>query len=101
VRIVFPVFEGEGTHMNISGMAMTKAAPNREAAFQFMEYLSSEEAQRIYADTNFEYPLKPGVPVNPLVESWGSFEADSIGLVEIAKARPTALKLVETVDIDG
>ncbi len=101
VRIVFPVFEGGGTHMNISGMAMTKAAPNRENALKLMEFLSSAAAQQIYADANYEYPLKPGVPVNALVRSWGEFEPDSIGLIDIAKARPTALKIVETVDFDG
>jgi iron(III) transport system substrate-binding protein len=61
VRIVFPTFEGDGVHVNISGIAMTKAAPNREEALQFMEWLSGDAAQKLYAETNNEYPVKPGV----------------------------------------
>lgn len=101
VRIDFPVFEGDGTHLNVSGVAMTKAAPNREAALKFMEWLSSDEAQRIYAETNSEFPVKPGVAKSELVASWGEFTPDSKPLTEVAKLRPDALKLVEEVDFDG
>lgn len=101
VRIVFPVFEGGGTHMNISGVAMTKAAPNKAAALKFMEWLSGDEAQRIYAETNNEFPVKPGVARSALVESWGSFTPDGLTLDEIAALRPAAVKLIETVDFDG
>ncbi|NBT30761.1 MAG: extracellular solute-binding protein, partial [Rhodobacteraceae bacterium] len=54
VRIVFPTFAEGGTHINISGVAMTKAAPNKDEAIQFMEYLVSAEAQGIYAEVNNE-----------------------------------------------
>jgi len=101
VRIVFPVFEGGGTHMNISGVAMTKAAPNKAAALKLMEFLASDEAQRIYAETNNEFPVKAGVPRSALVESWGEFTPDALDLVEVAKLRPAALKLIETVNFDG
>lgn len=101
VRIDFPTFEGDGTHLNISGVAMTKAAPNREEALKFMEWLSSDEAQRIYAETNNEFPVKPGVAKSELVASWGEFTPDSKPLTEVAALRPAALKLIETVDFDG
>ncbi|AWD20537.1 Fe(3+) ABC transporter substrate-binding protein [Fuscovulum blasticum] len=101
VNVLFPVFEGDGTHVNISGMAMTKAAPNREAALKFMEWLTTDAAQKIYAETNNEYPVKPGVERSALVASWGDFTPDSKTLAEIASLRPAALKLVETVDFDG
>ena len=101
VSIVFPTFEGGGTHLNISGVAMTKSAPNRENALKFMEWLASDEAQRIYAETNFEFPVKPGVERSDLVKSWGEFTPDATPLADIAKARATALKIMETVDFDG
>ncbi|WP_225029494.1 Fe(3+) ABC transporter substrate-binding protein [Xinfangfangia pollutisoli] len=101
VRIVFPTFEDGGTHLNISGVAMTKAAPNHDAALKFMEWLASDEAQKIYAETNNEYPVEPGVERSALVASWGDFTPDSKSLTEIAKLRPAALKLIETVNFDG
>ncbi|AXQ93259.1 Fe(3+) ABC transporter substrate-binding protein [Cereibacter azotoformans] len=101
VRITFPTFEGGGTHMNISGVAMTRAAPNREAALKLMEWLTSDEAQRIYAETNHEFPVKEGVARSELVQSWGEFTPDEIGLAEVAAQRAEALKLIESVNFDG
>lgn len=101
VRIVFPTFEGAGTHMNVSGMAMTKSAPNHEAALKLMEFLSSDEAQKIYAEANNEFPVKPGVERSALVKSWGEFTPDALSLMDVAKARPEALKLMEEVNFDG
>jgi iron(III) transport system substrate-binding protein len=101
VRIVFPIFEGGGTHMNVSGVAMTRSAPNREAALKLMEWLSSDEAQAIYAETNHEFPVKPGVTRSDLVESWGTFVPDGIGLTDVAAQRPAALRIMEEVNFDG
>ena len=101
VRIIYPTFASGGTHVNISGVAMTKAAPNHDAALKLMEWLSSDEAQRLYAEINHEFPVKPGVARSALVDSWGPFTADTLPLSEVAKARSQALKLVETVDFDG
>jgi len=101
VRIDFAVFEGDGSHMNISGIALTKAAPNKAAALKLMEWLSSDEAQKIYAETNHEFPVKPGVARSALVQSWGPFTPDSLPLADIAKARGDAVKLIEDVDFDG
>lgn len=97
VRIEFPAFEGGGTHMNISGVAMTKAAPNKDNALRMMEWLSSAEAQKIYAEIVGEYPVKPGVEPSDLVKSFGEFEPDDLALSEIGAARPAALKIVERI----
>lgn len=101
VRIVFPKFADGGTHVNVSGVALTKSAPNKDAAIKFMEFLVSDEAQRIYAETNHEFPVKGGVARSELVQGWGEFTADSLSLTEIAKLRPEALKLIEEVNFDG
>lgn len=101
VNVVFPQFEAGGTHMNISGIAMTKSAPNKEAALKFMEWLSSDAAQKIYAETNHEYPVKPGVERSALVAGWGDFTPDALPLADVAARRAEALKLIETVDFDN
>ena len=101
VNIVFPTFEDGGTHLNISGVAMTKSAPNKENALKFMEWLSGDTAQKIYAETNYEFPVKAGVERSDLVKSWGDFTADTTPLADIAAARAAALKIMETVNFDG
>jgi iron(III) transport system substrate-binding protein len=95
--LVFPNQNGRGTHVNISGMALAKGAPNKEAAVKLMEFLSGETAQKIYAERNDEYPVKDGVPWSDLLESWGRFKADSLALEEIAKNRKAAIRLVNEV----
>ena len=101
VNIVFPVIGGKGAHVNISGVAMTKAAPNHDNALKMMEFLTSPAAQKIYAEANFEYPIAPGTKPDPLVAGWGSFTADDTNLMDLARLRSEALKLVEQVDFDG
>jgi len=101
VRIVFPSFAEGGTHINISGVAMTKAAPNKDEAIQFMEYLVSAEAQGIYAEVNNEYPVLAGAPLSDLVQSWGAITPDTIDLTEVAGHRAEALRIMEEVNFDG
>ncbi len=101
VRILYPVFQDGGTHMNISGMALVKHAPNRDNAIRLMEFLVTRAAQQLYAEDNFEYPVRPDVPRSALVSSWGDFSEDHLSLSAIAALRPAALRLVEDVDFDG
>jgi iron(III) transport system substrate-binding protein len=101
VRIIFPTFEGGGTHINISGVALTAAAPNKAEAIQLMEFLVSPEAQAIYAEKNNEYPVLEGAALSDLVQSWGTFTADPIDLTELASHRAAALRIMEEVNFDG
>lgn len=101
VSILFPTFENSGTHVNVSGVAMTKAAPNKENALKLMEFLASPKAQEIYAEANYEYPIAPGTKPTEIVAGWGSFTPDTLNLMQIAGQRAAALKMVEEVDFDG
>ncbi|WP_322892579.1 MULTISPECIES: Fe(3+) ABC transporter substrate-binding protein [unclassified Yoonia] len=101
VRIIFPTFEDGGTHVNVSGVAMTNAAPNRDEALQLMEFLVSPEAQGIYAELNNEYPVLDSVAPSELVASWGEFTPDSVDLNELATHRPAAVRIMEEVNFDG
>jgi len=97
VKILFPNAEGRGSHVNVSGMVMAKHAPNPENAKKLMEFLSSEKAQQLYAQLNYEYPVKPGVEVSDLVASWGELNPDDLTLTEIAELRKRASELVDEV----
>ena len=97
VNIVFPNQADRGMSMNISGMSLIKDGPNRENAVKLMEFLTSDVAQQIYAEVNYEYPVKPGVEWAENVKSWGTFKADELPLSDIARLSPDAIKLVDTV----
>ena len=100
VNIVFPNQNDRGTHVNVSAAAITKSAKHYAGAVKFLEFLSSDDAQGIYAASNFEYPLKKGVALDPLVASWGAFKADDRNLAEIVSAHTTATKMMDTVGFD-
>ncbi|MCL4138743.1 UNVERIFIED_CONTAM: hypothetical protein GTU68_017768 [Idotea baltica] len=101
VNITFPNQADRGTHMNISGMSLTSGAPNKENAIQLMEFLSSDLAQRIYAEQNHEYPVNKSIAPSGLVQSWGEFKYDPLPLADIAKHRSTASKMVDEIGYDN
>ena len=101
VRLIFPNNDGRGTHINISGIALTKSAPNRDQAVRLMEFLTTPEAQRIYAETNTEYPANPSVAPTGMVAEWGDINPDDLSLQEIAENRKRAVRMVDRVDYDN
>lgn len=80
VGVFFPNQESNGTHMNVSGAGVAKYAPNKDNAVKFIEFLLSKEAQKVFAEANYEYPVNPDVEASALLQSWGTFKADSIDL---------------------
>lgn len=101
IKVVMPTFENGRTHVNISGVALAANAPNRDNAVKLMEYLSGEEAQRIYAELNYEYPLEPGIAASEVVTSFGELKVDDLPLDEIAKHRTRASEIVDEVGFDN
>ena len=98
IKVVRPTFEKTGgTFVNISGAAVAKSSPNRDNAIKLMEYLVSDKAQSMYADANYEFPVKPGVKVSEVVEAFGPMKIDPMPIVEVAKYRKQASELVDKV----
>ena len=100
IKVILPTFEGGGTHVNISGASVARNAPNRAAAVRFLEYLVSDEAQELYAEANFEYPVKAGATVHPIIAALGPLNIDSLPLTEIVRHRNAASRLVDQVGFD-
>jgi iron(III) transport system substrate-binding protein len=97
VKLIWPNNDGRGVHVNISGMALAKHAPNKDNAIKLMEFLSSDEGQKLYAEVNNEYPVKEGISAGKIAASFGKFKPDSLSVAEIAKLREKASELVDKV----
>lgn len=95
VRVFWPSQDAQGTHVNVSGAGVTKAAKNKENAIRLLEYMVSDEAQRWYAEGNSEYPVKPGVALSPVLESWGPFKADSLNLAKLGEGNAEAVRVLD------
>ncbi len=100
IRLIFPNQKGRGAHFNISGAGIIKHSKHKAAALKLVEFLSSDAAQKIYAEQNFEYPVKKGVPLHPIVKSWGIPKADTISLDKVASLRAEAARLVDRTGFD-
>ncbi len=102
IKVILPTFEdGAGTHVNVSGMAMAKNAPNKEAAQKLLDFMVSDEAQSIYAKENYEYPVKAGAPLDPIIADLGELKIDPLPLAEVGKYRKEASLLVDEVGFDN
>ena len=97
IKVLFPNAADRGTHVNISGMSLAKNAPNKDNAIKLMEFLSAGDAQKIYAEQVFEYPVMPGAEPSEVVKSFGPIKPDSLTLSDIAANRKKASELVDKV----
>lgn len=100
INVILPKFRNGGTHVNISGAVVAKHAPNRKEAVQLLEFLVSEQAQTLYAQNDFEYPIRSSAKVNPIIQSFGPLQIDRLRLSDISKHRKTASQLIDKVRFD-
>jgi len=91
IKILFPKFENGGTHINVSGAGVAKYSPNKENAIKFIEFMASKEAQKLFAEGNYEYPVLKGVKSSELVSSWGKFKDDNISINTLGQNNKAAV----------
>ena len=84
-----------------SDLAVAKNAPNRDNAVKFLEFLVSDEDQKIYTEENFEYPVKAGAEMHPIIKAIGDLKPDALPLSEIAKHRKAASMIMDRVGFDN
>lgn len=91
VGIIFPNQSNRGTHINVSGIALTANAPNRDNALRLIEFLLNKESQEYLSAQNFEYPVLPEAAWPELLLSWGKFKEDPINLNALNDYLPDAM----------
>ncbi len=100
-RVILPTFKDGGTHVNLSGVVLARHAPNKANAVKLIEWLAGEKAQQMYANVNYEYPVRAGVPLNPTIASYGKLNPDALALSKIADNKKAAANLVDKVGFDN
>jgi iron(III) transport system substrate-binding protein len=101
VRVIMPTFKDGGTHVNISGFALARNAPNKVNAIRLAEWMVGDKAQSLLARQNFEHPVRAGVELDPTVRSFGPLKADGVPLQDIAANRKAASDLVDKVGFNS
>lgn len=95
IKIIWPNQADRGAHINVSGAGVIKSAPNPDNAAKLIEFLASAKAQEIYANVNFEYPVKPGIETHEILTAWGDFKGDQMSLDQLGTNNAKALKLMD------
>ena len=101
VKLLFPNASDRGTHVNVSGTALAKHAPNKANAIKLIEFLASDEAQKIYSQQNNEYPVNAQVEPSDIVKGFGKLKPDTLPLENIAKYRKKASEIMDKVQFDA
>jgi len=100
-KVILPKFKDGGTHVNLSAVVLARYAPDKANAMKLIEWLVGDEAQHMYADLNYEYPVRPGIAVNPTIAGYGKLDADTSPLSKIAEYKKAAANLVDKVGFDN
>jgi iron(III) transport system substrate-binding protein len=95
LALFWPNQESGGVHVNVSGGGVTAHAPHRAEAIRFLEWLSSEKAQHLFADVNMEYPANPRVAPAPIVRAWGDFKQEGMNVSEAGRLQVEAVALMD------
>jgi iron(III) transport system substrate-binding protein len=95
VRPFWPDQAGPGVHVNISGAGVITQSKHRAEAIKFLEFLSTPEAQAVWAEASFEYPANPQAPAHPLLAQWGTFKMDDINVAAAGEFQAAATKLAD------
>jgi iron(III) transport system substrate-binding protein len=93
--VFFPNQGDRGTHVNVSGAGIAKNAPNKANAIALLEFMVTPEAQRIFAEANYEYPVANGIAPHPIVASWGDFKRDTLNAAIYGQNNPEALRIMD------
>ncbi|MDB4654333.1 extracellular solute-binding protein, partial [Rubripirellula sp.] len=95
VEVVFPNQKNRGTHVNLSGVGVVKAAPNKANAIKFIEFLSGDRAQEVFAKGNNEYPVAPSAQTIPVLKDFGAFKEDQVNAAKFGNNNTEAIRMMD------
>jgi iron(III) transport system substrate-binding protein len=94
VKAVPTTFRNRGTHMNVTAVGIAKYAPHKAAALKFIEFLVTDEAQKLFAEAELEYPVTKTGERAAIVSGLGSFTIDDRPIDQIATTQKAAIDLI-------
>ena len=94
LALFWPDQAGAGVHINVSGAGVLSTSKHKSTAIHFLEWLSSPEAQKVFAEANMEYPAAPGIDTHPIVSSWGTFRPSTMNLAQAGELQIEAIIII-------
>ncbi|WP_110113458.1 Fe(3+) ABC transporter substrate-binding protein [Bacillus sp. CGMCC 1.16541] len=97
IGVFFPNQETNGTHINVSGIGLTKHSKHPNNATQLIEYMTGKEAQEYLSANNYEFPVNPEAEKPELLQSWGEFKAQELNFDTLAEHNQKAIEVFNKV----
>ena len=95
IGVFFPNQSGRGAHVNISGAGVTRYARNKAEALKLLEFMVETDSQVLFSSANYEYPVRPDVPVSKIIAAWGEFKADRINVSDLGNRNAEAVRIMD------
>ncbi|MEM6506660.1 MAG: Fe(3+) ABC transporter substrate-binding protein [Planctomycetota bacterium] len=95
IRLVFPDQDGRGAHVNVSGAGVIKTSRNKENAVRLLEFMTTKEAQTLWALENHEYPVVEGIELTPVLKAFGQYKADTLNASELGENNREAVRVMD------
>ena len=95
IRLIFPDQDGRGTHVNVSGAGVIKSAPNKDNAIKLIEFIASDQAQKMWALDNYEFPASQTIELSPILAELGEIKLDTLNAAELGINNREAVKVMD------
>ena len=95
VALAWPNQDGRGAHVNVAGAGVTLSSRNKDAAVRLLEFLAGAEAQSLYAEVVYEYPIDSQAQRADVVAAWGDFKADGVDLAAFGQHQAEAVRIFD------
>jgi len=101
VGIIYPDQSPDeiGMITNATAAAIINGAKNPANAKLFLDFLVSPEGQKIFAESNFEYPLLPGVALHTEISPIENLALANIQLAQVVNRFDETFKLIEMANL--
>ncbi|GLY09378.1 Fe(3+) ABC transporter substrate-binding protein [Bacillus badius] len=95
--VFFPNQETNGTHVNISGIGLTKHSKHPNNATKLIEYVTDQEAQEFLSANNYEFPVNEKAEKPELLQSWGDFKMQDLNFEKLGEYNQKAIEIFNKV----
>ncbi|MGO4696750.1 Fe(3+) ABC transporter substrate-binding protein [Paenibacillus sp. 2TAB26] len=94
IGVFFPNQETTGTHLNISGVGLTKHAKNKDNAVKLIEFMTGKDGQTLLTQGSFEFPVNAAAEKPELLKGWGDFKTQKLDFSKLGDHNKKAVELL-------
>ena len=99
IKLVLPDQDGMGIAWNVAGIAISKHTKKKDLAEKFIAFLVSDKGQKMFAEVNNEYPVRPEVATAPQIPKRSQLKVANVPMEMLGKTRDATIDLIEAAGL--